>query len=316
MHASRKGRGTYSIKVLATLLLALLALSWAQALMAQDKDVTKRLKGFDAYMAKVLKDWNVPGIGVGIVVGDKPRLHQGVRLQGPGKRLPFTPNTLYQIASNSKLFTAVAAGLLVDEGKLTWDKPVRESVPAIQFYDDKLNDNITLRDMLSHRTGITRHDMIWYQATDTRQQLFDKVKYLEPQRAHADHVHLQQHDGHFRGLHDRAPERQDVGGVCPGSASSSPRHEPFPLLRHRDDQAARLRRWVHGEARQLRALQDPLLRGHGGHGPRGAIISNIEDMSHWLIAHERRPIRRETGPAARRAEGDLEPGHSPAQPHG
>ena len=80
---------------------------------------------------------------------------------------PFTPTTTHQIASNTKLFTAVAAGLLVDEGKLTWDKPVRQSVPSIQFYDDELNNTITVRDMLSHRTGITRHDLIWYRSDDT-----------------------------------------------------------------------------------------------------------------------------------------------------
>ena len=54
--------------------------------------------------------------------------------------------------------------MLVEEGKLTWDKPVRESVPTIQFYNDQLNNNVTLRDMLSHRTGVTRHDLIWFKS--------------------------------------------------------------------------------------------------------------------------------------------------------
>ena len=60
----------------------------------------------------------------------------------------------------------MAAGLLVEEGKLTWDKPVRESVPSIQFYNNELDNTVTLRDMLAHRTGITRHDTIWYQSDD------------------------------------------------------------------------------------------------------------------------------------------------------
>src|SRR5207237_6985184 len=97
------------------------------------------------------------------------------------KKLPFTPATLCQIASNSKLFTAVSAAMLVEEGKLTWDKPVRESVPTIQFYNDQLNNNVTLRDMLSHRTGVTRHDLIWFKSPFTRKELFEKLKYLEPQ---------------------------------------------------------------------------------------------------------------------------------------
>src|SRR5260370_13144938 len=71
--------------------------------------------------------------------------------------------------------------MLVEEGKLTWDKPVRESVPTIQFFNDQLNNNVRLRDMLSHRTGVTRHDLIWFKSAFTREELFGKLKYLEPQ---------------------------------------------------------------------------------------------------------------------------------------
>ncbi len=68
----------------------------------------------------------------------------------------------------------------MEEGKLTWDRPVRESVPSIQFYDNYLNNTITVRDMLGHRTGITRHDTIWYKSTYTTKELFERLKYLEP----------------------------------------------------------------------------------------------------------------------------------------
>src|ERR1041384_5398588 len=94
------------------------------------------------------------------------------------KKLPVTPNTLFPIASNTKLFTAIAAGFLVEEGKLTWNRPIRESVPSIQFYNDYLNNTITLRDMLSHRTGITRHDSIWYKPDSDEKTLFERLKNL------------------------------------------------------------------------------------------------------------------------------------------
>ena len=147
----------------------------------QEADIAKKLQGFDAYMEQTLKDWNTPGVGVGIVVGDKLVFAKGYGYRDYEKKLPFTSKTMQPIASNSKLFTAVAAGMLVEEGKLTWDKPVRESVPEIRFYNDELNNNVTLRDMLSHRTGVTRHDLIWFKSPFTRQELFDKLKYLEPQ---------------------------------------------------------------------------------------------------------------------------------------
>jgi CubicO group peptidase (beta-lactamase class C family) len=165
-----------------TLLLASIAVAFAaaHALPAQtpERDTAAKLKDFDAWMNQTLKDWNVPAIGVGIVVGDKLVFAKGYGYRDYGQKLPFTANTLYQIASNSKLFTAVSAGFLVEEGKLTWDKPVRDSVPSIKFYNDYLNSTVTLRDMLSHRTGITRHDTIWYQSPDTRKQLFDKLRYM------------------------------------------------------------------------------------------------------------------------------------------
>lgn len=147
-----------------------------------DAPVEARLAGFDASMAQVLKDWNVPGIGVGIVVKDKLVFAKGYGYSDYGKKLPFTAKTVVPIASNTKLFTAVACGLLVEEGKLDWDKPVREFVPSIQFYNDDLNRQVSIRDMLSHRTGITRHDMIWRKSSFTRKELFERLKYLEPSK--------------------------------------------------------------------------------------------------------------------------------------
>jgi CubicO group peptidase (beta-lactamase class C family) len=154
-------------------------LEWAAA--APAIDVTRRLEGFDAYVSKTLKDWNAPGVGVGIVVNDELIFAKGYGFRGYEKKLPFTPTTMSPIASNTKLFTAIAAGMLVEEGKLTWDKPVRDSVPSMRFYNDQLNNTVTLRDMLSHRTGITRHDTIWYKSDFTRKQLFEKLVYLAPQ---------------------------------------------------------------------------------------------------------------------------------------
>jgi len=147
----------------------------------QTVNVEQKLAGFDEWMARTLRDWNAPGVGVGIVVNDKLVFAKGYGFRDYEKKLPFTPGTMVPIASNTKLFTAVAAGMLVEEGKLTWDKPVRESVPSIRFYNDQLNNSVTLRDMLSHRTGITRHDTIWFKSDFTRRELFDKLVYLEPQ---------------------------------------------------------------------------------------------------------------------------------------
>ncbi len=143
--------------------------------------LSEKLKDFDIDVEQLLKDWNAPGVGVGIVVDDKLAFAKGYGYRDYEKHLPFTSATLCPIASNTKLFTAVAAGLLVAEGKLTWDMPVRDAVPRIRFYNDALNNTVTLKDMLAHRTGITRHDTIWYEAEFSRRELFERLKYLEPQ---------------------------------------------------------------------------------------------------------------------------------------
>jgi len=257
-------------------------LAWSVA--AQAIDVTKRLVGFDAYMAKTLKDWNAPGVGVGIVVNDKLVFAKGYGFRDYEKKLPFTPATMSPIASNTKLFTAVAAGMLVEEGKLTWDKPVRESVPSIRFYNDQLNNSVTLRDMLSHRTGITRHDTIWYKSDFTRKELFDKLVYLEPQEpvrtaflynnlmfaAVGYLIELQSGKTWEQFVKERIFDPLHMNSTSYSIADMLKRPEFGVGFTERRD--------------SFELYRIPYYEDISGVAPCGAIVSNIEDMSHWLIA--------------------------------
>src|SRR5260370_15614655 len=134
--------------------LVVLAIGLRIPVHTQDKstEVAQKLQGFDAFMEKTLKDWNAPGIGVGIVVNDRFVFAKGYGYRDYEKKLPITANTLFPIASNTKLFTAVAAGFLVEQLKLTCDRPIRESVSTIALYYNSLNNTVTLRDMLAHPT--------------------------------------------------------------------------------------------------------------------------------------------------------------------
>src|SRR3954465_15161980 len=93
------------------------------------KNVDAAMNGFDAYIAKVMKDWDAPGLGIGIVVRDSLVWAKGDGYPDYGQKLPYTPPTTQPIASNSKLFTVMAAGMLVADGKLAWDQPIRRYVP-------------------------------------------------------------------------------------------------------------------------------------------------------------------------------------------
>lgn len=260
------------------------ALALACSAYAQVADVSSKLAGFDDYMVQTPKDWNGPGIGVGIVVDDKLVFAKGYGYRDYEKKLPVTPGTVFQIASNSKLFTAVSAGMLVEEGKLTWDKPVRDSVPSIRFYNDQLGNNVTLRDMLSHRTGITRHDNLWYKSGFTRKELFDRVQYLEPQApmrqtflynnlmyaATGQIIELQSGKTWEQFVTDRIldPLEMKSTGFTIDYLRAQPEHGVgFTEKREGFD-----------------LYKIPYYEDQAGVGPAGAIVSNINDMSHWLIA--------------------------------
>ncbi len=139
----------------------------------------ERLQGFDGYMDKLLGDWNGVGFGVAVVVGDELVYAKGYGYRDYGRKLPVTSATLFPIASNTKLFGGVQR-LPGGRGQLAWDAPVRQSVPTIRFYDDELDRTVTLRDMLAHRTGVTRHDAVWAYNGLNAETLFERLRYLEP----------------------------------------------------------------------------------------------------------------------------------------
>ncbi len=263
-----------------------IALSLSSRIYAQDDSasVAQKLQGFDAYMEKVLKDWNGPGIGVGIVVNDKLIFAKGYGYRDYEKKLPITPTTLFPIASNTKLFTAVAAGFLVEEGKLTWNRPIRESVPSIEFYDSELNNTVTLRDMLSHRTGITRHDSIWYKSDFNEKQLFERLKYLEPKEplremflynnmmfaGVGETIYLQSGKPWAEYVREKILKPLEMNSTVYSIADmlKQPDHG-VPFTERRDSNEI---------------YKIPYYEDTDGLAAAGAIISNIEDMSHWLIA--------------------------------
>jgi CubicO group peptidase (beta-lactamase class C family) len=142
--------------------------------------VPNKLDGLDHFIEKTLSDWNAPGAGVGIVQDGRLVFAEGYGFRDYGEKLPFTPRTVFPIASNTKLFTAIAAGLLVEEGLLSWDRPIRDAVPSMEFSSDALNNCVTLRDMLAHRTGINRHDSMWFRSSHSRKELFDRLKHMKP----------------------------------------------------------------------------------------------------------------------------------------
>jgi CubicO group peptidase (beta-lactamase class C family) len=267
----------------------------ANPLLAQEKpnkdstepkniNIERQLKGFDEFANKILKDWNCPGMGVGIVYKGKLVYSKGFGYRDYGKKLPVTANTLFQIASNTKLFTAISAGYLVDQNKLSWDNPIKNDVPTLNFYNNELNNNVTLRDMLGHRTGISRHDMIWYKSDIGKKALFDKVKYLEPSAPLR--TKFLYNNIMFSTVGEIIEQKS---GKAYETFVKDEILSPLNMTTSTFDEVAMRKTGDYvvpfNEKRESDELYEiPIYFDGEGLNPAGGLMSNINDLSHWLIA--------------------------------
>lgn len=140
------------------------------------------LGDFDDFVNQALKDWKVPGTAVGVVQDGKVILLKGYGYRDLEKQLPVTPNTLFAIGSITKSFTVSTLGMEMDEGKVDWDKPVRNYLPTFKMYDPVLTEQMTIRDLITHRSGLPRHDMVWYSSDFSREDIIRRLQYLEPNK--------------------------------------------------------------------------------------------------------------------------------------
>ncbi|NLD83697.1 MAG: serine hydrolase [Clostridiales bacterium] len=124
--------------------------------------------------------WDQPSIAVGIVKDGEVVLNEGFGWADQAKGLKANAETLYQIGSCSKAFTAAAAAVLVDQGKIAWDTPVREYLPWIRFQDPYVTSHVTMRDLLCHRTGLPRHDAYWIDGPCTRREMVENLRNMQP----------------------------------------------------------------------------------------------------------------------------------------
>jgi len=165
---------TYRVRPL--FLALLLALSIAPCAFAQEAP----LQGFDEYVNKALKDWEVPGVGVAIVKGDKVVLAKGYGVRKLGHPALVNERTIFAIGSSSKAFTAAALAMLVDEGKIKWDDPVTKHLPGFELYDPYASKEMTVRDLLCHRSGLARGDLMWYGSSYSRDEILRRTRHLKP----------------------------------------------------------------------------------------------------------------------------------------
>jgi CubicO group peptidase (beta-lactamase class C family) len=146
---------------------------------------SRGLSGYDldADVNRVLKTFDVPGIAIAIVKDGKVLAAKGYGVRKLGDPAPVTGRTLFEVASNSKAFTAATLAMLVEEGKLKWDDPVTKHLPGFQMYDSYVTGAMTVRDLLTHRSGLGlgAGDLMWWPtSTFSSDDIIDRLRYIKP----------------------------------------------------------------------------------------------------------------------------------------
>jgi len=247
------------------------------------------LDGLDQFVTQAMKDWKVPGLAIAVVQGDKVTLLKGYGYRDLEKQLPVTPNTLFAIGSITKSFTVTTLGMEMDEGKLDWDKPVRDYLPTFKLYTPELTEGMAVRDLITHRSGLPRHDLVWYSSDFSREDLIRRLQYLEPNkplRAKFQYNNLMfMTAGYVAGL---------LNGTSWEDAVSQRVFKPLGMtgtnFSERDTQNSPDFAQPYRKGRDLKAELkripfDPQCPDRCAMGPAGEINSNVADMSKYLLFH-------------------------------
>lgn len=136
------------------------------------------LGDFGAWLDTTRERFAVPGCAVALVKDGALLATHASGRRDVAKDLPVTPDTLFAIGSSSKAFTTALLAMLVDDGVLDWDAPVRRWLPEFTLADAAIGERLTPRDLVTHRSGMPRHDLVWYGATFARAEMVARLRHL------------------------------------------------------------------------------------------------------------------------------------------
>ncbi len=135
------------------------------------------------HLADSLREvFDIPALGIGVYHAGKIVVSEGLGYADLENKRKANNQTLFAIGSTSKAFTATTVGMLVDEEKIEWDKPIQNYIPEFKLSDPFASTEMTATDIMCHRSGLPRHDLLWYGAPFTREELLNKLQYLEPSK--------------------------------------------------------------------------------------------------------------------------------------
>ena len=135
---------------------------------------------FDRYVVRAVRDWRVPGLAIAIVRNDSVVFARGYGVLELTKPAPVTEHTRFAIGSTTKAMTSAALGMLVDEGKLRWDDRVIDHLPDFRLFDPYVTREITVRDLLTHRSGLPGTDLLWARGDMPQAEMIRRLRHVRP----------------------------------------------------------------------------------------------------------------------------------------
>lgn len=173
---------------------SIVAAAFIAPVQLQAQQTAKRapdMAAFDRYVARAARDWKVPGLAIAVVKDDSLVFAKGYGVIELGKPAAVNEHTRFAIGSTTKAMTVAALAMLADEGKLSFDDLVIDHLPDFRLYDPYVTRELTIRDLLTHRTGLPGTDMLWVFDSYPTSELIRRVRYVKPVTSFRSHWEYQ-----------------------------------------------------------------------------------------------------------------------------
>jgi CubicO group peptidase (beta-lactamase class C family) len=233
--------------------------------------------GLDPYVSKAMQTWKVPGLAIAIVRHDSVLYTKGFGVLAVGAATQVNDQTLFEIGSSSKAFTATLVSMLVADGKMRYDAHLTDYLPDFRMYDPVANSEVTVRDALTHRSGIARGELVWLGSGLSRDEVLHHLRFLKP-------------DAPFRSHYSYQNMMFLAAGQAAGKAGGSTWDE---LVKQRIFEPVGMTSTVtdyhnagpntarpHGMVKDS-VFAEAFMNGNNI-APAGAILSSARDMAQWL----------------------------------
>lgn len=237
------------------------------------------IEEFEPQIEQALADYQVPGMSIGVVVDGQLVYAKGFGYRDLENKLPVTQDTLFAIGSCTKAFTTFAMGNLVDEGLIRWDEAVIDVLPEFRLWDQYATTNLTIRDLLTHRTGMPRHEFVWYNSKMSKNELLRRIRYLQP-------------SFDIRERYQYGQLMYFTAGLAMEKLTGKPWEEIIqerilnPLMMiHTNfsvEEMQKSENFAYPYIEKKDVLKKMPLRNLSLISAAGALNSNIEDMTHWI----------------------------------